>query len=434
MEYAGEYNALAAQREQMAAARDMRAKNALLMRQAQQEFDDDQAVRRTLSGLAPTATADDRMSALRATGLPGALKQADALQAAQLKAQQDQASLGKTKAETDKLKAEQATKIHGEIKKGLGFVFSNPSREAAESAIGQIEQMFGVPMDSYRQQIANLQTPDQFKLWAAGHSIDADKQLTSFTTRNTGGSTDTLAQNQVLGTVKVANSTRNTQSPDNAATVATQIRGQNMTDSRAREAIAEQRRANASVYDPERGVIVNKATGQVIPAYQDGKPIGAKEKPLNDTQSKALLFGSRMQEADKIIGDIAESGVNRPGNIKTAVESVPLVGGALGSIFNFTQSSAQQGVEQSKRDFINAVLRRESGAAIAASEFDSADKQYFPQIGDSDEVIEQKALNRQLAIQGIMAEVPSGRELPKRPRKPAADSDVDALVNKYRSK
>jgi len=36
------------------------------------------------------------------------------------------------------------------------------------------------------------------------------------------------------------------------------------------------------------------------------------------------------------------------------------------------------------------VLRKESGAAIAASEFDNAEKQYFPQPGDSDQVISQK--------------------------------------------
>jgi hypothetical protein len=161
------------------------------------------------------------------------------LQAAQLKTQQDQSKL-------DSEKTDRAVKIHGEIKKGLGFVFSNPSLEAAKSAIDQLEQIFGVPMDSYRQQIANLQTPEQFKQWAAGHAIEADKQLTSFITRNTGGSTDTLAQNPVLGTVRVANSTRNTQSPDSAASVAATIRGQNMTDSRAREGLALQRERMAS--------------------------------------------------------------------------------------------------------------------------------------------------------------------------------------------
>lgn len=438
MEYAGEYNALAAQREQMAAARDMRAKNALILKQSQQEYDDDQAYRRTIAGLSPTATAEEKIAALRNSANPFAIKQADAMAAAQFKAQKDQADLLKTQAEADKIKAEQAIKTHSAVKSALGFVLSNPTRDAAESVFVQLEKALGVSMEPYRQQIANFQNPDQFKLWAAGHSLEADKQLATFTTRNTGGTTDTISQNPVLGTATVVNTVKNTQSPESVASIAEQRRANNMSDARAREALAEQRRANASVYDPERGVIVNKATGQVIPASQDGKPLGAKEKPLNDTQSKALLFGSRMQEADKILSDYAKSGVNRPGNIKTAAESVPFIGGALGSVVNFTQSAGQQAVEQAKRDFINAVLRRESGAAIGASEFDSADKQYFPQIGDSDAVIQQKARNRQLAIQGIMAEVPNGRALQPMPRQPAAQpaaaSDVDSLVNKYRSK
>ena len=81
---------------------------------------------------------------------------------------------------------------------------------------------------------------------------------------------------------------------------------------------------------------------------------------------------------------------------------------AAGALTNWTQDSGQQRVEQAQRDFINAILRRESGAAIAESEFSNARKQYFPQAGDSKAVIEQKARNRQLAIDGIQAEVPGG--------------------------
>jgi len=35
--------------------------------------------------------------------------------------------------------------------------------------------------------------------------------------------------------------------------------------------------------------------------------------------------------------------------------------------------------EQAKKNFVNAVLRLESGAVISPSEFTNADKQYFPQ-------------------------------------------------------
>jgi hypothetical protein len=79
----------------------------------------------------------------------------------------------------------------------------------------------------------------------------------------------------------------------------------------------------------------------------------------------------------------------------------------LGAAANAVAASPeQQQVEQSQRDFVNAVLRRESGAAIGASEFENAKKQYFPQLGDSDEVKAQKKRNRDLAVQGLLIEVP----------------------------
>ncbi len=44
-------------------------------------------------------------------------------------------------------------------------------------------------------------------------------------------------------------------------------------------------------------------------------------------------------------------------------------------------------LEQAERNFVNAVLRRESGAAISPEEFVSAEKQYFAQRGDGDAVL-----------------------------------------------
>ena len=46
-------------------------------------------------------------------------------------------------------------------------------------------------------------------------------------------------------------------------------------------------------------------------------------------------------------------------------------------------------------------MRRESGAAIADSEFDSAEKQYFPVPGDSPAVITQKRRNRETVINSL---------------------------------
>lgn len=155
-------------------------------------------------------------------------------------------------------------------------------------------------------------------------------------------------------------------------------------------------------YDPERGGIVDMQTGEFRPVTQSGAPIGAKDKALTDAQAKAALFGTRMQESDKIINDLHTKGrtVSVPGSRS---------GYGIGGTITAIDSAEGQMLDQSKRDFVNAVLRRESGAVISPSEFDNADKQYFPQIGDSKEVIAQKARNRQIAMRGVLAEVPENK-------------------------
>lgn len=61
---------------------------------------------------------------------------------------------------------------------------------------------------------------------------------------------------------------------------------------------------------------------------------------------------------------------------------------------SFLQSADYQKYDQAKRNFVNSVLRNESGAVISPSEFSNAEKQYFPQPGDTPEVLAQKAANR----------------------------------------
>ena len=58
------------------------------------------------------------------------------------------------------------------------------------------------------------------------------------------------------------------------------------------------------------------------------------------------------------------------------------------------KSDERQQFEQAKRNFINAVLRRESGAVISDKEFANAHQQYFSVPGDSQAVKKQKRENR----------------------------------------
>lgn len=157
----------------------------------------------------------------------------------------------------------------------------------------------------------------------------------------------------------------------------------------------------------------------------DGKPIkGAnKDKPMTDAQSKAALFGSRMQAANEVLDSLATAGTTT---------SVPgaRAGFGVGAVLNTVSSAKQQQLNQAKRDFVNAVLRRESGAVISDGEFDNAEKQYFPQVGDSTEVIAQKKTNREIAMRGVQAEVPKGQrgvinEI-------IGGNPIDSLLDKYK--
>ena len=111
-------------------------------------------------------------------------------------------------------------------------------------------------------------------------------------------------------------------------------------------------------------------------------------KPLTDAERSAQGYANRATEADSIIDRV---GAQFTGAVSYLGQVLP----------NILKSSERQEYEQAQRNFVNAVLRRESGAAIAQSEFDNATKQYFPQPGDSKEVIAQKDRNRAIVIQSL---------------------------------
>lgn len=213
---------------------------------------------------------------------------------------------------------------------------------------------------------------------------------------NTGGSTAALDP----FTGKPVSTIKNTQSPDSVASVAESARGHNMADERAKEA-----NHNA------RGVIIQTDTGPMLANTKtgatqqiigpDGKPV-TRTKALTEFQGKSAAFGDRAMAADKILDELGTKYSPAAINSKNYVEGVPLIGGAMGAATNkFALSENDQRAEQAQRDFINATLRQESGAAIGANEFDNARKQYFPQPGDTQKVREQKAANRKLVIEGF---------------------------------
>lgn len=220
-----------------------------------------------------------------------------------------------------------------------------------------------------------------------------------------------IADNSNLTSRQNNNDTNRTHVQTTGMSNAVTMRGQNMTDARSKETNAAAMSKPFEVTGPDgQPLLVQQDKGGNITPVAGFGPKTGSTKPLTDSQAKALGFGTRMQESDKLIGSLASEGVKTPSLIKQSVEGIPVIGGALGMAANATVASPkQQQVEQAQRDFVNAVLRRESGAAISSSEFDNARKQYFPQPGDSAPVLAQKTANRKLASEGVMSEVPKGQ-------------------------
>lgn len=123
------------------------------------------------------------------------------------------------------------------------------------------------------------------------------------------------------------------------------------------------------------------------------QPVGGRR--MTEEQGKALGYATRMKEAAQVIDGLIDQGW-QPDLGGEAVNSLGVAGNWLQGTFG---GENRQQFEQAKRNFVNALLRRESGAVIADSEFENADKQYFPQPGDSAAVLAQKKQNRDTAIQ-----------------------------------
>ena len=115
--------------------------------------------------------------------------------------------------------------------------------------------------------------------------------------------------------------------------------------------------------------------------------------PMSDGQANAATYADRMAAAEQILSD--------PQIIAAGMDTQNKVLGSVPGVGNFMVPEDYQRFEQAQRDFVNAVLRKESGAVISDEEFDNARRQYFPQPGDSPAVLEQKAKNRATALSGI---------------------------------
>lgn len=115
-------------------------------------------------------------------------------------------------------------------------------------------------------------------------------------------------------------------------------------------------------------------------------------KPPNAEQASSQTFLKMMDQAEKNLSQVpAMAGADR---LYRALDSVPFGHG-------FTSNDYQK-ADQAQRQFIQAWLRKTSGAAISPAEFEAEGRKFFPQPGDGPDVIAQKAEARKAAREGLL--------------------------------
>jgi hypothetical protein len=116
--------------------------------------------------------------------------------------------------------------------------------------------------------------------------------------------------------------------------------------------------------------------------------VATAEKPATAAQETLATYASRIEQSQGTLNSMQDTIKNMNAINFEAQMNLP----------SYLQSSNIQQYNQAARNFINAVLRRESGAVISEQEFDSARKQYLPYPGDSDATLQNKA-NSRLIVQ-----------------------------------
>lgn len=136
-----------------------------------------------------------------------------------------------------------------------------------------------------------------------------------------------------------------------------------------------------------------------------------KDKVLTESQGNAAAFGIRAKEADMILKGLENQGIRTGGVIKATGEGLPWIGNAVGKSLNWTASEGQQATTQARKNFVTAILRKESGASISPTEFENEEKKYFPQVGEPASVVQQKQKARETAIKALELQAGPGAKL-----------------------
>lgn len=137
-----------------------------------------------------------------------------------------------------------------------------------------------------------------------------------------------------------------------------------------------------------------------------------KPPELKDWQVQSATYGRRLAQAENVFNDLENQGYDRSSFGEGAKDVGSKLLNFVGAGYLTPENLKRQ--QQAERNFVTATLRKESGASISPTEFETAEKQYFARSGDSPEVLAQKRANRQQVIEGMkLGAGPAWSQLPQ---------------------
>jgi len=145
---------------------------------------------------------------------------------------------------------------------------------------------------------------------------------------------------------------------------------------------------------------VKAPSGMSITTNPDGTvsvtqgPTGGK---MTEANSKDMVYATRAAGALPTIDQMGDSLTSLG---ETVGGNAPVVG-------NYMKSPEFQQAEQAGKEFLQAILRKDTGAAITKQEVDEYGSVYLPRPGDSPEVLAQKKVSRQRALRALAAGIPA---------------------------
>lgn len=126
--------------------------------------------------------------------------------------------------------------------------------------------------------------------------------------------------------------------------------------------------------------------------YNQSAPV---ELPnMNTTQGQVFGYATRAAEANRIINQFEGQGTR---GLMRATQIFP------DSVEGYLQGPEFEQYLNAERNYLAAVLRRDTGATITDQEFRLYRPMFFPMPGDSDEVVAQKRQMREQAMRALAA-------------------------------